>query len=139
MNRITLMVLALSLLGGTLLAAVPRNGSRAASEEFVVRFGLNSTRLTESGLVMIRHAAARATEVAATRVEVTGHADLSGSTEYNLWLSRRRTETVLQALKQAGVATVLLHADWKGEFAPLPNSSAGADSINRRVTIVVIY
>lgn len=109
------------------------------TERFVVHFARNSARIAREELLIIRRAATRSREAAASRVEVTGHADRTGSAEYNLTLSRRRTEAVIRELRRAGVAQAVLHADWRGEFEPGAESSGDSGAPDRRVVITVVY
>jgi outer membrane protein OmpA-like peptidoglycan-associated protein len=140
MKRVALIALSLVVLSDSAASSekLPRSGT-VGNEEFVVHFALNSARVSGEGRAIIRRSADRSRALAVIRVEVTGHSDQSGSPEYNLLLSRRRTDAVVRELRRSGVANALLHVDWKGEFTPLQNTSTDADSVNRRVTIALLY
>ena len=66
-------------------------------------------------------------------VEVEGHCDERGTTDYNLALGQRRAQAVVDYLTQMGVAKSRLEAMSKGEEAPLEvGNSEAAFSKNRR-------
>jgi len=69
-----------------------------------------------------------------------GHADVRGTEEYNLDLSRRRAESVRAYLIQAhGLDADLLSAYGYGEQVPLdPSDSEEAHAVNRRVELKLI-
>lgn len=134
---LALFVMAL-LISGPLAAQTGANGidPQANSAQFVIYFSFNSTRLSRNSLAEISRAAAAIAEQGATRVLVTGHADAVGDETYNLILSMRRAQSVIDRLKSRGAAPTVIHADWKGEFDPavpdVPNMPTPA---NRRVEI----
>ena len=62
---------------------------------------------------------------------VTGHADMSGSEDYNNKLSYRRAKVVTDYLSNdLGVSRSSLILNWKGEGA---NLTTAQDEVNRRV------
>jgi outer membrane protein OmpA-like peptidoglycan-associated protein len=76
----------------------------------------------------------------ATRVVVVGHADTSGSANYNVRLSERRAKAVADALVGAGVAQTALSVDWKGETMPAVATGDGVkEPLNRRSTIDINF
>ena len=107
-------------------------------EQFVVYFRTNSWRLTNESRKTIQKAASFILERSATRVQIVGHTDQLGNPEYNLKLSRRRTETVLSELQKKGISTSIMNADWNGEFDPaLEVGENDSEPMNRRVVITV--
>jgi OOP family OmpA-OmpF porin len=71
------------------------------------------------------------------RVDITGHADRTGSTAGNLRLSLRRAETVRDALVARNAPASLLVVHAAGEDDPLvPTADGVAEPRNRYVTIV---
>lgn len=77
-------------------------------------------------------------EEPATEIKVLGHTDSVGSETYNLALSIRRAEAVMEYLRGRGVALARLLADGRGEAEPIAdNRSEAGRAINRRVEIVV--
>jgi len=73
-----------------------------------------------------------------TRINVTGHADRSGSDQYNQALSLRRANTVKNALVQQGIAANQIVVVGSGESQPLVQTADGVqEPQNRRVEIVL--
>lgn len=70
-------------------------------------------------------------------IDVVGHADSRGATEYNQGLSERRAETVKASL-QGAFPQVPVTASGLGETAPIAsNDNAEGRRLNRRVEIRV--
>ncbi|HOP52272.1 MAG TPA: OmpA family protein [Synergistales bacterium] len=73
------------------------------------------------------------------RIEVQGHTDSQGSDDYNLDLSQRRAETVVEYLSLFGVAEDRLTARGYGESEPVDTNDTEAGRVkNRRVELVRI-
>ncbi|MFN0024317.1 MAG: OmpA family protein [Parvularculaceae bacterium] len=73
-----------------------------------------------------------------TSITVAGHADARGSDSYNLDLSQRRALSVSSYLSSQGVNAGRLNAIGYGETRPIgDNSTAGGQSANRRVEILI--
>lgn len=73
-----------------------------------------------------------------TGVSVYGHADASGSDEYNQGLSERRALSVSNYLASQGVSGDRLRAVGFGESRPIAdNNSESGRAANRRVEIVI--
>jgi outer membrane protein OmpA-like peptidoglycan-associated protein len=107
-----------------------------------------------SGTVMFRHdeaillpeARARLDEVAGVlkrmaperQIAIVGHADATGTDEYNRRLSEKRADAVRSYLLQRGVAAERVVARGLGEQEPIaPNQTAEGRANNRRVEIVI--
>lgn len=74
------------------------------------------------------------------RVEVQGHADERGTTEYNLALGQKRADAVVNYLQAAGVASTRVKVVSYGEERPaVSGSSETAWAQNRRAEFVVIW
>jgi outer membrane protein OmpA-like peptidoglycan-associated protein len=75
-------------------------------------------------------------EYESTTVDVTGHADATGTDEYNMALSQRRADSVARVLQQNGVNPVRLVAVGFGESRPVAsNDTVAGRAQNRRVEI----
>jgi outer membrane protein OmpA-like peptidoglycan-associated protein len=73
-----------------------------------------------------------------TEVVVIGHTDSVGSETYNLQLSIRRAEAVVEYLRTRGIALSRLVADGRGEAEPIAeNGNESGRARNRRIEIVV--
>lgn len=73
--------------------------------------------------------------LAGTRLTIEGHTDAAGSADYNLRLSQRRAEAVVDYLLLRGVAAGRLRAAGFGEHRLLPEHGE-RDDRQRRVEIV---
>jgi len=72
-------------------------------------------------------------------IEVGGHADERGSDQHNLMLTRARAASVMDALRQRGIASSRLLSQGYGEYCPLDDrSSPAAWDKNRRVEFKVV-
>jgi outer membrane protein OmpA-like peptidoglycan-associated protein len=70
------------------------------------------------------------------KLDINGHADSTGSPEYNLRLSERRAQTVKDYFTSKGIAANRLESAGFGERAPRTgNSTSGERALNRRVDI----
>ncbi|HJS80447.1 MAG TPA: OmpA family protein [Vitreimonas sp.] len=69
-------------------------------------------------------------------VDIEGHADWMGSDAYNIRLSQRRAQAVVDWLVARGIARERLHAIGKGEREPIAsNETAEGRQLNRRVEV----
>ena len=69
-------------------------------------------------------------------VKLTGHADRSGSAEYNVGLSQRRAENIKALLVEAGIPADKLVVEFAGESKPLrPTDDGVREARNRRVEV----
>jgi len=68
------------------------------------------------------------------RIKVTGHTDADGSDEYNLELSKKRAETLINFFIQNGLSKDRIVIDFKGESLPVDtNATTDGKQRNRRV------
>ena len=73
------------------------------------------------------------------RIKVTGHTDADGSDAYNLELSKRRAETLIDFFIQHGLSRDKIVIDFKGESLPVDNNSTSeGKQRNRRVDFTFI-
>jgi outer membrane protein OmpA-like peptidoglycan-associated protein len=72
-------------------------------------------------------------------IYVYGHTDNIGSQEYNLDLSERRAQTVLDYLTQNGIDPEIVTSKGFGKSQPIvPGNTAAARAKNRRVEIGIV-
>ncbi len=108
------------------------------ARSYIVFFDWNSTAITPEADAIIHDAANAASSLGVARIELTGHADRSGSAAYNQKLSVRRAEAVKAVLVGLGVAPEQITTVGKGETAPLvPTPDGVREPQNRRVEIVL--
>ncbi len=68
------------------------------------------------------------------RIKVTGHTDADGSDTYNLDLSKRRAEALIQFFIVNGLSRERIEIDFKGEADPIDdNATPEGKQRNRRV------
>jgi OOP family OmpA-OmpF porin len=105
---------------------------------YLVFFDWDRADLTDRARQIIAEAAQNSTRVQTTRIEVAGHADRSGSPQYNQRLSQRRADVVAAELDRLGVARSAIMVQAFGESRPLvPTADGVREPQNRRVEIVL--
>jgi outer membrane protein OmpA-like peptidoglycan-associated protein len=117
--------------------AAPAPVVAQAPKSYLVFFDFDRSDLTPEAGNIVRTAAANAKTGNVTRIEVTGHADRSGSDAYNERLSRRRAQTVQAELERNGIPASSISVQALGESQPLvPTPDGVREPQNRRVEIV---
>jgi OOP family OmpA-OmpF porin len=110
----------------------------APARTYLVFFDWDRADLTDRARQIIAEAAQNSSRVAATRIEVSGHADRSGTPQYNQRLSMRRAEAVAAELVRQGVSRGAISVQAFGESRPLVATADGVrEPQNRRVEIVL--
>ncbi|MFN7001470.1 MAG: OmpA family protein [Elioraea tepidiphila] len=105
---------------------------------YLVFFDWDRDTLTDRARQIIADAAAASRRVQSTRIEVSGHADRSGSPQYNQGLSLRRANNVAAELVRLGVPRNEIVIQAFGESRPLvPTADGVREPQNRRVEIVL--
>ncbi len=104
---------------------------------YTVYFAWNKSNLDKTAMGVIKQVVADSKVGKPSVVNVTGHADTSGSPAYNLKLSQKRAEAVAKALKKAG-ATAIVATFWVGEDdLAIPTGPNVREAKNRRTVIVL--
>ena len=104
---------------------------------YIVFFDWDRSLITDDALAILKSAASNAVDGQVVRIEVTGHADRSGTDTYNMGLSERRARAVMAELRALGISDREINVDWKGERDPLVATGDGIrEPQNRRVEIV---
>ena len=110
----------------------------ALISSFMVFFDFDQSALTAQARETIGQAAAAAKSGSFQRINVAGHADRSGSEQYNMALSLRRAGAVRDELVRNGVPAGSIFVVGRGETAPLiPTPDGVREPQNRRVEIVL--
>ena len=105
-----------------------------------VFFDLDASELDASSKAALDANIRIMTEHPDIKVELQGHADERGTTDYNLALGQRRAQAVRRYMTTNGVATPRLKVVSYGEERPLrPGSNESAWSKNRRAEFVITW
>ncbi|MEM9782356.1 MAG: OmpA family protein [Pseudomonadota bacterium] len=104
-----------------------------------ITFAVDSADLDPSFSPVVRDMARSLREDPRSYIDVVGHTDATGTSEYNQGLSERRASTVAQALVSSGVRGERIAAYGFGEDQPVAtNETEFGRSQNRRVEIVIV-
>ncbi|GGG45219.1 membrane protein [Caldovatus sediminis] len=119
-------------------APAPAPAVAPAPRTFLVFFDWDRADLTARARQIVAEAAQAARTQQVTRIEVAGHADRSGSAQYNQRLSQRRADNVAAELVRNGVPREQIVVTAYGETRPLvPTADGVREPQNRRVEIVL--
>jgi len=104
-----------------------------------IRFGSDDALLHDSSLSTIAKLAAIAANCPDKTIEIAGHTDSTGSSEYNQALSERRAIAVRDAMLAAGVDRGRMVAKGYGEARPLAdNTTEQGRKVNRRIEFTIL-
>jgi OOP family OmpA-OmpF porin len=117
--------------------AIPFESEEQALVLRNILFEFNSATLTDASKQVLDIMAVPLSQSNATlRFEVAGHTDSVGSDAYNLKLSQRRAESVVNHLVASGLGRSRLEAKGFGETKPVDtNDTADGRANNRRVEL----
>lgn len=105
-----------------------------------VLFKFDSGSLTPAASQVLDTIVARLQQKPYKRIRVEGHTDSLGTESYNLDLSGRRANSVMQYFISKGMSTGSIEAAGKGELFPVAtNKSDEGRRRNRRVEILIEY
>lgn len=103
---------------------------------FIVFFDWDRSDITPQAAAILDNAAAAYQSTGMAQVVLAGHADRSGSADYNVGLSQRRADAVRSYLAGRGVSAGALTTEAFGESRPLVETADGVrEPQNRRVEI----
>jgi outer membrane protein OmpA-like peptidoglycan-associated protein/outer membrane protein W len=101
-----------------------------------LNFASNSAVIADEDKVKLDALAKRLQELKFVGGEAGGHTDSTGDAAYNLGLSKRRAQAVIDYLGTKGVAASRITAAGYGETMPMAdNSTAEGRAMNRRVVL----
>lgn len=122
------------------VAAAPPPPPQACPQELpgMVFFDWDSAELPADARQTVQFVATNAPRCNWRNITVTGHADKSGSNEYNMGLSQRRAQAVASLMASLGVASASITTAARGEEQPrVPTADGVREAQNRRVEITV--
>ncbi|MEM6538557.1 MAG: OmpA family protein [Pseudomonadota bacterium] len=103
-----------------------------------ITFNVNESSIKPSFYSVLNSVSLVLDEYDKTTVSVLGHADATGSDDYNQALSERRALSVSRYIASQGVAGQRLQAVGYGETRPIgDNNTAAGRAANRRVEILI--
>jgi OmpA-OmpF porin, OOP family len=106
------------------------------SGPYIVFFDWDKSNLDATATGTLDNAAAQYANCGNARVMLAGHADRSGSTQYNVGLSQRRNSEVQSYLSSRGVPGGVMSTDAFGESQNLVKTADGVrEPQNRRVEV----
>jgi OOP family OmpA-OmpF porin len=116
-------------------AAVPPAAPLANAVYFVF-FDFDKSAITPAAQDILNTVVSDARRTSASRLNVVGHTDTSGSPAYNQGLSERRASAVREALVQRGVPSGQITTRGVGESQPLIATGDGVrEPSNRRAEV----
>ncbi len=72
------------------------------------------------------------------QIQLTSHTDPIGGKEFNEWLSKMRSETVFQLLREMSIPEQMIHIkDWDYDNAVYRNDNYYGRMLNRRVDVIL--
>ncbi|NOG59815.1 MAG: OmpA family protein [Proteobacteria bacterium] len=102
-----------------------------------VHFKFDSAALTSEAKSILDRATSAINSNASQNISIEGHTDSTGSDSYNLDLSQRRAQSVVDYLVSKGVSASRLNAKGYGESNPATsNDTSASRAQNRRVEIL---
>jgi OOP family OmpA-OmpF porin len=105
----------------------------AVAREYRVYFNFDRADLVPDAQQLVKQVAEQVKQEGAVRIVPVGKADLAGSDQYNMELSRQRAEAVRNALVKNGVPPSQIDEHWVGERQPPVPTPAGVHEPRNRV------
>ena len=119
-------------------APAPAQPAAMQPETSVVYFDFDKSNVKPEAAQILDKAIADAKAGGTPSISVTGHADRSGSEDYNLGLSLRRADSVREYLINGGVTAEQITVSGRGEAEPaVPTADGVQEPRNRRVEVIV--
>ncbi len=117
---------------------VPRNLTQIVGVIRGINFKVDSDELKESSFPVLDNAAGILHKYEDIGLEIQGHASAEGDDDYNLDLSQRRAESVMNYLISKGISESRLIAVGYGETMPIAEDTPDGRVLNRRVEFHII-
>jgi OOP family OmpA-OmpF porin len=117
-------------------APVPAPAPAPAASDFTVYFDFDSWTLKAEQLKVLDDVIATARSGGQSNINIVGHTDTSGSSDYNQALSVKRANVVVEALVQMGARRAALHASGVGETDLAVQTEDGVKEAKNRRTVI---
>lgn len=122
------------------VATTPEHVTQMRANFERVFFGFDSSTLAGESKTALDDNVRIMQEHSDVKVEVQGHADERGTTDYNIALGQRRAQSVVDYMQAKGVAGSRVKVVSYGEEKPLVSgTSEQAWAQNRRAEFVILY
>jgi OOP family OmpA-OmpF porin len=119
-------------------APLPPEPVPVVGKRYMVFFDWDRANITPQAASTIKEASDAYKAGGSARIDLTGHADRSGSDQYNMGLGLRRANAVKNELVRNGVPAANITTVTRGESMPLVQTADGVrEPQNRRVEIVI--
>ena len=107
------------------------------ADTFLLYFENNDIKLLSESQLLVSAIAQSANDRNAPIINVIGHSDAAGSSEYNIELSYKRAAAVAQLLQSENIKDAEYRIESYGENDPLIKSGKEVEPQNRRVEVEV--
>lgn len=105
---------------------------------YIVYFDFNRSNINADAQAVIDKILADVAGKGSVNISATGHADRSGSEDYNMALSLRRADAVRDALLAGGISGDSITVAGRGESEPaVPTADGVKEQKNRRVEVII--
>lgn len=122
--------------GGVRTVSFPEAQAAVALLEEQVLFAHDSFEMTEEAMVAIRTVSVFMAETPTATLILAGHADATGTAEYNMGLSQRRAEIARDFFLANGTSEAQIEVVWFGE-TQLVVETLRREPTNRRVDFIL--
>jgi outer membrane protein OmpA-like peptidoglycan-associated protein len=103
---------------------------------YIVFFEWDDSEITPEAATVLNSAITAYGNCGTAEIMLAGHADRSGTQDYNLGLSERRNESVQEYLTSRGIPATRISSEAFGESMPrVPTADGVRELQNRRVEI----
>ena len=119
-------------------APAPAPAPAPVNNGFTVYFDFDSWTLKAEQLKVLDDVIATARAGGQANINIVGHTDTSGSSEYNQGLSVKRANVVVEALVQMGARRAALHASGVGETDLAVETGDGVKEPKNRRTVITL-
>jgi OOP family OmpA-OmpF porin len=105
-----------------------------------IHFDVDKATIRPESMSKVEHFAEFLIANKGSNVKITGHTDSDADDDYNMVLSEKRANAVMQKLIELGVSPNRLSAEGKGESMPIAsNATQAGKSLNRRIEVTLTY
>ena len=107
-------------------------------KKYVVYFGFDKVDISKDGTKVVNEISSMIKDMNSYKIKLGGHADLAGSDKYNMELSKRRNDSVLNVLVKNGAKDSMIEKVAYGEKMPVKATKDGvSEKLNRRVDVQI--